>query len=72
MLFVTILAWIALIVSLVMIILKIILQWDYEHGSIQKLSDELQGIKHNYAKHLGKWFIVLFVSIAWIISVILT
>jgi hypothetical protein len=63
-----ILAWIFVFVIPILISSKIFLQWYYDNHSADKYYDALMGIKKNFLKNIGWYWISLLVIIVYLVS----
>lgn len=69
--FLLVMAWPIAVISLGTILLKVILDYQYNYGQssqarLQRLGDSVKGIKRTFP--IQKWAIALFVSVCYLIT----
>ena len=67
-LFVDIIAWVAIVVSLLEIIIKVQATWSYQfgRGRIQRIQDHIIGVKRTWP--IERASVILIVAAAWVIA----
>lgn len=64
--FITVLAWIVLVISTCVIVLKLFMQIGY--SDLQKAIDSCHGFRRNFMHNFVRWVIIAAISWAWIIT----
>lgn len=67
MLFFKVLAWVFLIWSFLVVVVKVYLGINYE-GSIEQFNDRKKGLRDPYRQNLGYWALAFIICLAFLIA----